>query len=84
MIAKKKLAPAPLTPAERCDSLIADLARIEEAADRFINDWIAENAAPGVPVGVSRQCTIDTAPYVRDGYSFSAALRFLRSRHIRD
>ena len=83
-IAKRKIAPAPLSPAERCELLIEDLARAEEAADQFINEWIADNAVGGVPVGVQRQCLLDTNPFVKDGYSYSHALQLLRRKHIRD
>jgi len=85
-MAKKAISLAKVspTPAERADRLIADLARIESEADEFINDWIADNAVGGVPVGVQRQCLSDTQPFVKDGYSFSNALQLLRRKHIRD
>ena len=85
-MAKKAISLAKVfpTPGERADRLIADLARIESEADEFINDWIADNAVGGVPVGVQRQCLLDTNPFVKDGYSYSHALQLLRRKHIRD
>ena len=79
--------PAAKTPtptlAEHADDLISRLSAVEAEANQFIDQYVADNAVGGVPLGVQRQCMVDTNPYVRDGYSYTRALQLLRRLHIR-
>ena len=73
-------APQPLPLIERVQHQIGVLEQANAVADELVDEWAERAKGSGVPIGVVRQCEIDSRAR---GYSHLAALRALE-KHLRN